>query len=128
MLSNTLKLNFGHLKIIRIFHPHYQLRIIGHIPKNKQKNKCVCIHETIWLIIMKMKIKRKKRSRWYNINRPSSTHGYRYSKYWKCLSMMMLISGWLPTFNFKNPAFIPIFILFHIFSYCPQKYTIFQPR
>ena len=35
-------------------------RIIGHILKSKQKNKYVCIHEIIWLIIMKMKMKMKK--------------------------------------------------------------------
>ena len=27
----------------------------------------------------------------YDINRPSSRHGIKYSKYKKCLSMMMLI-------------------------------------
>ena len=32
----------------------------GTYPKNKQKNKCVCIHEVIRLIIMKMKMKMKK--------------------------------------------------------------------
>ena len=31
-----------------------------HILKNKQKDKCVCIHEIIRLIIMKMKMKMKK--------------------------------------------------------------------
>ena len=35
---------------------------IGHIPKNEQKNKCVCIHEIIRLIIMQMKMKLKNRS------------------------------------------------------------------
>ena len=32
----------------------------GTYSKNKQNNKCVCIHEIIWLIIMKMKMKMKK--------------------------------------------------------------------
>ena len=52
---------------------------------------CVCIHEIIQLIIMKMKMKMKKRSHRYDINRPSSGHAHKYSKYKKCLSMMMLI-------------------------------------
>ena len=33
---------------------------MGHILRNKQKKKYVCIHEIIWLIIMKMKMKIKK--------------------------------------------------------------------
>ena len=90
-LSNTLRLNFWYLKIIRMFHPRYQPRIIGHILKNKLKNKFLCIHEILRLIIMKMKMKMKKRSPRYVINRPSSWHGHKYSKYKKCLSMMMLI-------------------------------------
>ena len=38
-----LRLNFCHLKIIHILHPHYHPKIIGHILKNKPKNKCVCV-------------------------------------------------------------------------------------
>ena len=38
---------------------------------------------------MKMKIKNK--SHRYEINRSRSRHGYKYSKYKKCLSMMKLI-------------------------------------
>ena len=41
MLSNTLRLNFWHPKMIGILHPHY-LTITGYILKNKQKNKHVC--------------------------------------------------------------------------------------
>ena len=51
---------------------NYQPRIITHILKNKQKNKCVCIHKIIRLIIMKMKMKKERRSHRYDINRPSS--------------------------------------------------------
>ena len=43
------------------------------------------------LIIMKMKTKMKTDSRKYGINKPSCRHGHKYSKYVKCLSMMMLI-------------------------------------
>ena len=46
MVSNILKLDFFYLKKIHIFQPLYQLNIIGHILKNKQKNKCACIHMT----------------------------------------------------------------------------------
>ena len=44
--------------------------IIGHTLKNKQKNKCVCIHEIVRLIIMKMKVKMKSRSHRYDMNKP----------------------------------------------------------
>ena len=40
---------------------------IGHILKNKQKFKCVYIHEIRRLIIMKMKMKMKYRSHRYDI-------------------------------------------------------------
>ena len=43
-----------------MLNPRYQPRIIGHILKNKQTNKCVCIHGIIQLAIMKIKIKMKK--------------------------------------------------------------------
>ena len=42
-LSNTVTLNFCYLKIILISRPRYHLKIIGHIFKNKLKNKCICI-------------------------------------------------------------------------------------
>ena len=40
---------------------------------------------------MKMKTKIKNKSHRYDINRPMSRHGHKYSKYKKCLVMMMLI-------------------------------------
>ena len=55
-----LLLNFWYLEIIYILLPHH-LKIVGDIVKNKQKYKCVCIHEIIRLIIMKMKMKMKNR-------------------------------------------------------------------
>ena len=67
------ELNFWHLKFIHIIHTRYQPRIIGHILKNNQKNKCICIHEIIRLIIMKMKMKMKKK---IDINRPRPKHGH----------------------------------------------------
>ena len=45
--------------MIHILHPHYHPKIIEHILKNKQKNKCVFIHEIIRLTVMKMKMKMK---------------------------------------------------------------------
>ena len=69
MLSNTLRLDFCYLmKIIHILDPPYHPKIIGHILENKQKNKCVCIHEIIGLTIMKMKMKMKNRSHRHDIN------------------------------------------------------------
>ena len=38
-----------------------------------------------------MKMKMKNRSYRYDINKSKSRHGYKYGKYKKCLSMMMLI-------------------------------------
>ena len=60
--------------LLRILHPLYHSKIIGHIFKNKQINKRVCIHESIRLIIIKMKIKMKNRSQRYDINTPRSRH------------------------------------------------------
>ena len=91
MLSNTLRLSFCYLKIIRILYPRYHPKIIGHILKNEQKSKCFCIHEIIRLIIMKMKMKMKNKSHIYYINRPSPRYGHKYSKYKTFLSMMVLI-------------------------------------
>ena len=34
-------------EIIHIFHSRYHPKIMKHMLKNKQKNKCVCIHEII---------------------------------------------------------------------------------
>ena len=82
--------NFSHPKIIGILHPRYLLTITGHILKNKQKSKHVCIHEIMQLIIMKMKTKIKIDSRKYDINRPRCRHGHKYSKYMKRLSMIPL--------------------------------------
>ena len=90
MQSNTLNLNLCYLKIIHNFHPRYHPKILEHILKNKQKNKCVCIDKILQFIIMKMKIKMKNRSHRYGINRPRPRHGHEYSNYKKCLSMMML--------------------------------------
>ena len=87
MLSNTLRLNFDYLKFIHILHSRYHPKTIGHTLKDKQKNKCVCIHEIMRLIIMKMKMKKKNRLHRNNINIPRSRH--KYSKYKTCLSMKM---------------------------------------
>ena len=77
MLSNTQRLNFCYLKIIHILHARCHPKIIGHILKNKQNNKCVCIHEILQLIVMMIKM--KNRSHRYDINRPTSKHGHIWS-------------------------------------------------
>ena len=59
--AELLLFEFCYLKIIHIFHQRYHPKVVGHILKNKQKNKCVCIHEIIWLIMMEMKKKMKNR-------------------------------------------------------------------
>ena len=91
MLGNTLRLNFCYLKIIDILHARYHPKIIRHILKNKQKNKCVCFYQNIRLVIMKMEMEMKNRSHRYDINRHRSSHECKYSKYKKCLSVIMMI-------------------------------------
>ena len=86
MPSNTLRLNFCYLKIIHILNQRYP-KLREHVLKNKQKIKCVCIHEIIHLIMMKMRIIMKSRSHRYDINRPK----LRSNKYKKCLNMILLI-------------------------------------
>ena len=39
---------------------------------------------------MKMEMKMKNRSPRHDINRPRSRYGHKYSKYKKCLSMMLI--------------------------------------
>ena len=51
----------------------------------------MCIHEILCLIIMKMKMRIKKRSHRYDIYRPRSRHGHKYSKDKQCLTMAMLL-------------------------------------
>ena len=49
MLSNNLRLNFCYLKVIRILHQRYHSKIIGHILKNKQKNR-LCLYSSDFII------------------------------------------------------------------------------
>ena len=76
---------YSYLKIIHILYPRYHPKVIGHILKNKLKNKRVFIHDITRLIIMKMKMKMKNKS-----HRPRSRHEHKYSKYKKCLGIIML--------------------------------------
>ena len=78
-------------KIILILHPRYHPKIIGHTLKNKLKNKRAVIHKIIRSIIMKINMKMKNRSHRWDINRRRSRHEHKYSKYKKCLTMMMLL-------------------------------------
>ena len=74
MLSNTLRLNFCFLNFSHILQPGYHPKIIWHILENNQRNKCVCIHEIIWLVITKMKMKMKNRSNRCNIDLDMATN------------------------------------------------------
>ena len=93
MAKNQAKVKQHHeaelllFEIISILHERYHPKVMGNILKNKQKHKCVCVHEIKRLIIMKMKMKMKNESHRYGINRPKP----RYSKYKKCVNMMLLI-------------------------------------
>ena len=130
MLSNTLRMNFCYLKIIHILHSRYHSKIIRCILKNKQKNKCVCILEIIRLILMKMKMKMKNRSQRYEINKPRPRHGYKYTRYKKCLSMRMLIfinhthreKAVFYSIHYKNGCLTPSG-LFHMFTQSINFYT-----
>ena len=96
MLKNTLGLDFCYLNIIHILHSRYYSKIIGHVLKNKQKNKCVRIHEIIRLVVMKMKVKMKNVFHIHDMNqgtrknRLRSRHGHKYSKCKKRVSMIMV--------------------------------------
>ena len=89
MLSSTLRLNFCFFKIVHIILLSYHPKIIGHIIKNKQENKCVSFYVIIQLIIKKIKMEMKYKSHRYDINRPRSRHEHKFSKYKKCRNTMM---------------------------------------
>ena len=55
------------------------------------KNKCLCFNQVTWLMTMKIKLEIKNRSNRYDINRLMPRHGYKYTKYKTCLSIMMVI-------------------------------------
>ena len=59
-------------------------------PKKCIKTKFVCFNEVIWLMTMKMGLK-KNRSHKYDINRPRPRHWHEYTKYKMCLNLMMNI-------------------------------------
>ena len=89
MLNNPFRLKFCYLKIFHILYQRYHPKWIGCILKNKQKNKCVRIHEIMRLLVMKMEMKMKNSSHRYDINRPKSS----YSKckrvsIWYCLYIL----------------------------------------
>ena len=42
MLSNTLRLNFYFLKIIRVLHSRYHPGVVWHVPGNGQGSGCIC--------------------------------------------------------------------------------------
>ena len=60
--------------------------------KKCTRNKCV-YYWRLWLMAIKMRLKIKNRSQGYNINRPR--HGLEYTKYKMCLSIMMVIYGYI---------------------------------
>ena len=91
-LSNTLRLNFRYLKIIRFFHPRYHPEIIEKVLKNVQKTTAsVLINGVVWLITMKMRLKVKNRSERYDINWPRPRHGHKFPKYKMCLIVMIVM-------------------------------------
>ena len=89
-LSNTLRLNVCHLKIIHFLHSCYHPKLCEMFKKCVKK-KCVCFNDIIWLIIMKMRLKMKIGSHRYDINRTRPRHEHKYTKYEICLSMIMVI-------------------------------------
>ena len=71
ILRCILRVNSYYLKIIHILYPCYYPIIIGHILKNKEKNRCVCFHKLKRLIILKMEMNMK--------NRPQIRRKYTYN-------------------------------------------------
>ena len=57
--------------------------------KKSTKIKCVCFNEVIWLMTMKMRLKKKNTAHKYDINRPRPRHGYTKCK--MSLNIMMII-------------------------------------
>ena len=55
-----------------------------------KKQKCL-FFEIISLTIIKMRVKMKNRSHRYDINRTRPRHGYEYTKYKMCFSMMIVM-------------------------------------
>ena len=90
-LSNTLRLTFCYLKIFRFLHPLYHPKINRIYSKKCTKNKCVCFNKVIWLLTMKMRLKKKNRSHRYDINRHLPRHGHKYTECKVCLSIMMVL-------------------------------------
>ena len=84
MLSNKLRLNFCYLKIIHILHPRCHPKIIGHILKNKQRNRYGFIREIMRLIITKMMIKMKNRLYRHDANRPRSRPDNKQNEVYLC--------------------------------------------
>ena len=56
-------------EIICFIHPRYHPEIIGQILKNVRK-KDICLNEVIWLMTMEIRLKMKRRSHRYDMNRP----------------------------------------------------------
>ena len=60
--------------------------------KNCAKNIYVYLNEDIWLMAKKMRLKMKKISSKYDINRPRRWHAHKYTKYKICLDIMIVTS------------------------------------
>ena len=59
--------------------------------KNCTKANSICFNEVIWLMAMNTRLKVKRRSRRYDINRPRPRHRRKYTKYKMRLSVMMVL-------------------------------------
>ena len=84
MLSNTLRLSFCYYS-----HSSFTLssRINRIYSKKKKKKTCGCIHEIIYLIIVKTMMKMKNRPHRHDINSPRSRHivNIKIVSVWWCL-------------------------------------------
>ena len=59
--------------------------------KCKKTNKYGCLNEIIWLMAIKMRLKMKKISHRYDINRSRSRHEHKYTKYKICLIIIVVM-------------------------------------
>ena len=69
---------------------HIMIRNNGKYSKKQAKER-MCLHSWNYMINhIEDEDENEKKSHKYDINRPRSKHGHKYSKYEKCLNMMML--------------------------------------
>ena len=78
------------MKIISFLHPcsHQKNRRYS---EKSTKNKCVSFNEVVWLMTVKMRLKKENTSHKYDRNKPRPRHAQKHTKCKMCLNIMMVI-------------------------------------